>query len=312
MILTVTLNCAVDLTYHLDALAVHATNRVLDVRQRAGGKGINVARVLRALGHDPVVTGLAGGRTGEHIRADLRYAGLRDELVTIGEDSRRTVTVVDRCDATVLNEPGPAVTGEEWNLFLARFRVLVHGADVVVLAGSVPRGVPAGAYVELAGAAGSIPVVLDCAGSLLLAGLGARPTLIKPNVAELREMAAACGIASATSTGDTSWIIETATALRGRGAGAVVVSCGGAGLVAVTPDGTWRVAAPQIRTGNPAGAGDAAVAALAAGVAAGSSWPDRLVDAVALSAAAVLSPVAGSFDPDAYDRFRNTASAEPL
>ena len=294
MILTVTLNAALDITHRVDALVVHGTNRARDVHQRAGGKGINVARVLHALGHDVVVTGLVGDGTGADIRRDLAAAGLRDELAEIAAESRRTITIVDG-DATVLNEPGPIVTPDEWLHFVARFRSRAMDADAVILSGSTPPGWP-DAYARLGAAvravAPEVPVLLDASGPALLAGLAARPAVVKPNRAELAEIGASP---------------ET---LRKRGAEAVVVSDGAEGLVAVTGEGTWRARPPEVVTGNPTGAGDAVVAALAAGIRA--PWPQRLADAVALSAAAVLAPVAGAFDRAAYERFRAAVSVEEI
>jgi 1-phosphofructokinase family hexose kinase len=291
LILTVTLNAALDVTYHVDALVVHGTNRARDLHQRAGGKGINVARVVHALGHDVVVTGLAGGGTGADIRSDLATAGLRDELVDVAGESRRTVTIVDD-DATVVNEPGPVVTPGEWAGFVTRFAQLARSADVVVLAGSMPPGVPVDGYAQLGRAAGERAVLLDTSGPPLLAGLAAQPAVVKPNRHELAEIGA------------------SPQHLRANGAGAVVVSAGADGLVAVTGEGSWRARPPERVAGNPTGAGDAVVAALAAGLAAGDPWPDRLRAAVALSAAAVLHPAAGAYDVDAYARFRPTVSVE--
>lgn len=292
MILTVTLNAALDITYRVDALVVHGTNRTGEVYQRAGGKGINVARVLHALGHDVVVTGLAGGGTGDDIRRDLATAGLRDELIGIAGESRRTVTIVDRSDATVLNEPGPVIAAEEWRHFVTRFRSRATDADAVVLSGSVPPGLPADAYAQLGRAAGERPVLLDAAGPALLAGLAAGPAIVKPNRVELAELGA------------------TPESLRQQGAGAVVVSCGAEGLLAVTGEGRWRARPGEVVAGNPTGAGDAVVAALAAGMA--RSWPDRLRDAVALSAATVLAPVAGAFDRAAFERMRSAVEIEEI
>jgi tagatose 6-phosphate kinase len=300
VILTVTLNAAVDTTYRVDTFGLHGTNRVLDVQHRAGGKGVNVARVLHALGHDTTVTGFAGGRAGDDIRADLVAAGIRDELLPIAGESRRTVTVVDCDDATVLNEPGPAICAPEWAALLARIHTLAAQAAVVVLAGSVPRGLPDNAYALLAGAAGDSSVVLDTSGKHLMAALGTRPAVVKPNHAELADIAPGRDV------------LDAAQALRGAGAGAVVVSMGAGGAIAVTGEGRFRAAPPETVSGNPTGAGDAAVASLAAGIANGASWPDRLGDAVALSAAAVLHPVAGSFDRDAYARFRGAVTVEEL
>ncbi|MFB7664355.1 1-phosphofructokinase family hexose kinase [Kitasatospora sp. NPDC056138] len=294
MILTVTLNTAVDVTYRLPAVRRNASNRVCDVAQRAGGKGVNVARVLAALGHETVLTGLAGGANGQVLRADLAAAGLNDHLVPIAGETRRTVALVeqDTNRTTMLLEPGPVVTAAEWSRFLARYERLLTGSAAVALSGSLPAGLPLDAYGVLIALATAhrVPAVLDTDGPALLAALPAGPALIKPNADEL---------ATATGSPDPS---AGAEALRAAGAGAVVASLGPDGLIATTPQGSWRARPPRTVTGNPTGAGDAVVAALTVGLVAGAPWPDRLAQAVALSAATVLAPLAGSFDAEAYHR----------
>ena len=294
MIVTVTPNLALDVTYQLPELRPGEAHRVENVHARAGGKGVNVARVLHALGHDVLVIGLAGGATGAALRADLDAAGMAHDLVPIAGETRRTVTVVAGGDATLLNEPGPTITPEEWAALEAR----IPDADVVVISGSLPPGVPADAVARLARR--HAPVIVDTSGEPLR---HAAPYAwaVKPNAGELTELtgtddpvAGARALLAGTDhpvTGD-----------RSPGAPAVVVSLGAEGLLAVVGDDVHRVAPPQVVTGNPTGAGDSVVAALAAGI--GSPWPDLLKDAAALSAAAVLAPVAGAYDPAAYEGFR--------
>lgn len=304
MILTVTLNAALDVTYVVDALVPRASHRVDTVHERAGGKGINVARVLSALGVPAVVTGLAGGATGDRLRGELRAAGLRDELVPVAGESRRTLTVVSRedGDATVFNQSGPLVTTHEWESFTARYTRLLRDADVVVLSGSLPPGLPAGAYAQLITLAHAegVVTVLDTSGPALREALAAGPDVVKPNADELAAVTGRQDIAAAAAD------------LRAMGAGAVVASQGPDGLYTITSLGTWRATPPERLTGNPTGAGDACVAALAAGLAARSAWPAVLREAVALSAAAVLAPAAGDFDADAYRRFRTTVPVEEV
>lgn len=297
MILTVTPNAALDLTYHVPSLRPGASHRVREVAVRAGGKGINVARVLHALGHDTLVTGFAGGQA---IQRDLAAAGIREHLVEIAAPVRRTVTVVSEEDkeATAFNEPGSTVSISDWTRLVGDFHVLAERADVVVLSGSLPPGLPSDAYAQLIGAT-TRPVVLDTSGRALLDGLPAGPRVIKPNADELAE---------ATGTNDP---VTAAVHLRKRGAGAVVASLGADGLLAVTADGAWH-ARPQPVHGNPTGAGDACVAALAAGLATGATWPELLADAVALSAAAVACPLAGDVDLDLYRRLAPTIEVEEL
>lgn len=292
MILTVTLNTALDITYRTPALTPHATNRVAEVAERPGGKGLNVARVLAALGHETVVTGFAGGRTGDALRELLAAESPADALVGIGGTTRRTIAVVDEAtgDTTQLNEPGPTVTPAEWAAFLTSYEGLAARADAVALCGSLPPGIHVGAYAELvrlARAAG-LPVLLDTSGEPLRRGIAARPDIVKPNADELAQL-----------TGSREPLRATGDARR-RGGRAVIASLGAAGMLAATPDGTWRAAPPTAVRGNPTGAGDSAVAGLLSGLVERLPWPDRLARAVALSTATVLAPAAGEFDRRAY------------
>ncbi|WP_424861684.1 1-phosphofructokinase family hexose kinase [Streptomyces sp. MMS24-I29] len=321
MILTVTLNTALDLTYGVPELVPHASHRVSDISERPGGKGLNVARVLSALGHETVVTGFAGGSTGAVLRellADLPSrdavpagsgpvaddpapasspapapAPITDALVTVAGSTRRTIAVVDRTtgDTTQLNEPGPLVSADEWSALLARYEELLTGADAVALCGSLPPGIHVGAYAELvrSARAAGVPVLLDTSGEPLRRGIAARPDLIKPNADELAQL-----------TGSRDPLRATRDARR-RGAHAVVASLGPDGMLAVTPDGVWQASPPAKVLGNPTGAGDSAVAGLLSGLVEGLGWPDRLRRAVALSTATVLSPTAGDFDRAAYE-----------
>ncbi len=301
MILTVTLNLAVDVTYHVPRVRLGGGNRVSSVGRRAGGKGVNAARVLHALGHDAVVTGFAGGSTGAQARAELRRSGLRDATVAVRDESRVTIVVVEENgEVTGFSEPGPEVSAGEWRQMLARLRQLVDGAGVVVLSGSLPAGVPTDAYAQLTAIAAraSVPVLLDTHGEALARGVAAGPQLVKINAQELAGFAPGLDV------------LEGAARLRAAGAEAAVISEGAEGLVALAEAGAWRAAPPEAVIGNATGAGDAAAAALAAGMLGRSGWPERLADAVALSAAAVSAPLAGSFDPAAYRRFRD--EVEPL
>lgn len=284
MILAVCLNLALDITYRVPALRLGATTRVEESFERAGGKAVNTARVLHALGHEVVVLGFAGGRVGDAVVEELDRAGLAHDLVPIAGQTRRTLIVVDDGggEPTGLSEAGPRVSEDEWHALVARFRP--HAPAAIVLSGSHPPGLPADAYASLIEAADA-PVLLDTSGEALRLGAAAGPAIVKVNRDEI-------------GAGDP---LEAA---RGLGARNVVVSLGADGLVAVTEEGEFRAAAPEVVTGNPIGAGDAASAALVAGLVAGTPWAERLADAAALSAAAVHAPVAGSFDAAAYERYR--------
>lgn len=319
MILAVCLNLALDITYRVDVLRPHETNRATDVAARAGGKAVNVARVLDALGHEVVLTGFAGGRVGEAAKAELRAAGLADATVPSAGETRRTLIVLEDAggEPTGIYEPGPRISAGEWAAFVDAYRALAARAGAVVLSGSLPPGVPDDAYATLIAEAPA-PVLLDAEGEALRLGVAAGPAIVKPNRAELAGLEPHPGEPSRLAPGDDAEadpgapsglapgddVEAAARRLFAAGPDAVVVSAGAQGLLAVTPDGVLRAVPPEAVDGNPIGAGDAAAAALVAGLVAGTPWPERLADAAALSAAAVHAPVAGSFDADAYARYR--------
>jgi tagatose 6-phosphate kinase len=310
VIITVTLNAALDVTYRVPSLVPRATNRVLETVERPGGKGVNVARVLASLGHRTTVTGFAGGAAGRELRRGLAAVPhadlLTDALVPVAGRTRRTVAVAaeDTGDTTMFNEPGPAVSPAEWAAFQDVYRELLAGPGTaaVALCGSLPPGVPVGAYADLVREARSagVPVLLDTSGEPLRRGLAARPDLIKPNAEEL---------AGLTGFSEPA---RAALDARRRGARAVAVSLGAEGMLALPEDGGWRARPPAALRGNPTGAGDSAVAGLLSGLAEGLDWPQRLARAVALSAATVLAPAAGEFDRAAYAELLPKVAVTPF
>jgi tagatose 6-phosphate kinase len=302
VIAVVCLNPALDITHQLPAVDWSGVNRPAAVLARPGGKGLNVARTLHALGADVLVLALAGGITGTGVAAALRELAVPATFTAISGETRRTFTVVDtgagRCAA--FNEPGPHVAAAEFAELALRYEEALARCTVVVLSGSLPPGLPAGSYarlIELAAAAG-VPVVLDAHGAALLRGAAARPAIAKPNLAELATLTGR----RLTAGGGPDWAAVTLAAreLQAAGAAAVVASLGPAGLLAVTPDGIWRAVPPATAAPNPTGAGDAVAAGLAHGLATGRPWAERLRHAVALGTACAAAPVAGEFSPAAY------------
>ena len=287
------LNAALDITYVAERFAAGQSNRVSQVHAQAGGKGVNVARLLHQAGHDVIVTGFAGGRVGDEIAAHLDAWALPHRFVRCAAGSRRTVSAFSVQDAavTAYNEDGPQVTGAEWATFADRFPGLVQGARLVIMSGSLPGGIPADAYRTLAriAADAGAEAFVDAHAAALLAAVAAKPALVKPNEHELAD---AAGL---TVPVPLNAAVHASRGLLADGAQSVVVSLGPRGLVGVLPTATL-LAVPPTQRGNPVGAGDAALAALADGHLAGRPWPDRLRRAAAMSAAAARQPIAGVVD----------------
>ena len=282
MILCAAPSPAWDVTFHVPRLEEHATNRASAISARAGGKAVNVARLLHTLGEAVHLVLPVGGHTGDDVSADLARAGIPHDLVAGTVDTRRTITIAsdETGDATLVNE---ASRLSDWPGFLEQVLARMSGAAVVVASGSLPEGAPGDAFAQLAIAARAcgLPVVLDTSGPALLAALAAGPTLVKPNLAELRDV-----------TGDEDPRAGAARLAQESGA-AVAVSAGADGIVLAVGAEVWHASLPHPLHGNPTGAGDAAVAAFARGLAASEPWPEMLRHAVAMSGAAVLAPYAG-------------------
>jgi tagatose 6-phosphate kinase len=290
VIIVVCLNPALDVTHHVDAVDWGGVNRPRAVRARPGGKGLNVARTLHALGVDVLVLGLAGGITGAGVEAALRERCVPAALTPVAGETRRTFSVVDDSRVTAFYEPGPTVGEEEFAGFRRGYEQALDGAAAVVLSGSLPPGLEAGTYATLIQAAG-IPAVLDTHGEALRLGAAAGAAIAKPNLAELESLS---GHPLATP----DEVIAAAGQLRG--AQAVVVTLGLDGLLAATGNGCWRARVPAAVTGNATGAGDAVAAALAHGLVLGRPWDERLRHAAALGAATAAAPVAGEFRRQDY------------
>jgi 1-phosphofructokinase family hexose kinase len=328
VIAVVALSPALDVTHHVDGVDWAGVNRPAAVRAVAGGKALNVARTLRALGADALLLGVAGGPTGTAVRAGLEAADVPAEFTEIAADTRRTFVVVDTRGGDVASfyEPAAPVTAAEFGRFLTVYRAALPGCAAVVLSGSLPPGLPAGTYGDLTAiaTAAGVPVLLDTSGPALLHGTAAGPAIVKPNLAEL---AAATGRPLRWPSGpdpdlesdldpgpgkpDRAAVLAAASWLRGQGAHAIVVSLGAAGLLAVTADGAWH-AAPDPVHGNPTGAGDAAVAGLAHGLTLGQPWPERLRHAAALGAATAAAAIAGEFAAGDYQRAAASLRVRPL
>ena len=317
MILVVSLNPALDVTHYVAGVDWSGVNRPHSVDVQAGGKGLNVARTLRALGQPVTLTGLVGGLTGHGLLGGLANAGIDAALTQIAGETRRTFAVSDTVsgETALFNEPGPVIGEGEYERFFVAYAKRLPYCVLVVLSGSMPRGLPDGTYAGLISAAtlAGVPVVLDTSGAALGFGVASKPTMVKPNLAEL-EAASGRSFGPADSP-DLAAIDQAARGLAGlgppdpnakqqptAGTNSIVVSLGAHGLLAVCCGGTLLAQPPEGVIGNPTGAGDAAVAGLADGLVRGRNWPNLLAHATALGTAAAGASPAGTFSQSDYER----------
>ena len=305
MIVTVTPNPAYDVTYELSELVVGDVHRVTEVRQRVGGKGVNVARVLGALDESAVAIVLADKAFVDAARAE----GLDVEGVEELSGVRRTL-VLHAVDGTTTSlwEPGRPVSMAASEQLQRRVAARLGAASGLVVAGSLPPGITAALPALLAAQAVSagVPVVVDVDGEALRLAAQVPGVILMPNGDELSRL-------TGSECVELADVVGAAQVWLDSGVAGVVATRGAAGMVAVTPEGAWVARLDEALTGNPTGAGDAAAAGVMRGLAVGDvAWPDLLRDAVAMSAAAVLAPVAGQLDVDVYGALKPRVSISIL
>ncbi|SDC68019.1 tagatose 6-phosphate kinase [Paenibacillus sp. UNCCL117] len=307
MIVTVTLNAAIDKTYYVNHLEKGRVTRADRVLAEPGGKGINVARVIAQLGRPVLATGFAGGSNGEFIRRGLDKQGIRHDFVPVNGESRLCLNMMEADgSSTELLEPGPVISDEEMSAFRAKLLKLAEEANLFVFSGSLPAGVPKSFYAELltdihqAGA----KALLDTSGEALIRGIEAGPYAIKPNEEEL---AAIEGRSFETEAA----ILEAMRGLGNRTA-CIQVSRGSEGSLALYEGLAYRVKPPVIEAVNTVGCGDAYMAGTAIGLHEGLPYADILRLATAAAAANALNDRAGHVDAGVVEALREQVQIEVI
>lgn len=300
MIYTVTLNPALDKTVEIPSLTVDAVNRVASFRTDAGGKGINVSKVISKMGGKSIAAGILGGDTGRIIRLALNEMGIASCFHFVEGETRTNLKIIDpdMGTNTDINEPGPTVSEETLSGLLKELTEKVSGGDIVVLAGSIPQGAPKDIYYKWTKTfrQKDAKVILDADGDQLKAGIKASPFLIKPNEHELSEL-----------TGEVCETPEEIAAaaeklMKKYGITMTVVSLGSKGALYITDRGTIWSKGLNVPVRSTVGAGDSMVAALAMSQEEGKCLEDMIRLSMAAGAANVMS---GGTQAAEYEVIRN-------
>ena len=297
MIITVTLNAALDRSLTVPILQLGQRHRASDVLTLAGGKGINVARALKRLDHPVVATGLAGGRTGTRIVEQLTEESILNDFVRIRQESRTSTLVVDPTSGTQteINEWGPKVSETELEMLLEKVRYLSRSAEAVVFAGSLPRGVGDGFYADAVRELNrrGARVALDTEGEPLRLGLEAEPWLVSPNQHEAEQLVG-------QELFDEEDFLMALDTIAEMGARNVHITLENGCFALVREERLvrrYRAVTPRLEPVSVVGAGDAFLAQWLNAVLDGASAEDALRLASAAGAASVLDVGAGRFDP---------------
>ncbi|MDF2843113.1 MAG: 1-phosphofructokinase [Herbinix sp.] len=286
MIITVTMNPAIDKTVDLGHMVHGGLNRVSNVIMDAGGKGINVSKTIKEIGGETIATGFIGGVGGILIKKVLEEQNITSDFVEIKSETRTNLKVVEEDgNVTEFNEPGPLVTEEELKQLIKKLLGYANQDALFVLAGSIPNGISKSIYKDLTfklrekGA----KVFVDADGELFVHALEAAPDIIKPNRHELEEYF------HKDYRVDEAELVSMSQELFNKGVGMIAVSLGQMGALFLTKDKVLRCPGLKVEAHSTVGAGDAMVAALAYGLDKGLSMEECAKLSVATSAGAVTT-----------------------
>jgi 1-phosphofructokinase family hexose kinase len=312
MILTVTLNAAIDRTIAVPNFRLGQRHRAVESRTVAGGKGVNVARALSLLGRPVIATGFAGGPTGTRVVEQLREEAVLTDFTRIAGETRINLSVVDPTtgEQTEINERGPAVSPEEIEAFAKRLDYLAKGADLCVLAGTLPPGAGPELYARLVNdlRARDVTVVLDAEGEAMLAGLRAGASVVTPNEREAEELVG-------QEFGDRSDLVHGLSELVRLGAGEAAITRPD-GCVAVVDEGGERrfveVQTQSLEAVSSVGSGDAFLAGYVAARYDGRPPADCLAYGVACGAESTQHFGAGKVDRNRVERLLDEVEVHDL
>jgi 1-phosphofructokinase/tagatose 6-phosphate kinase len=312
VILTVTLNAAVDRTVAVPNFRLARRHRAVESRTVAGGKGINVARALSLLGRPVIATGFVGGPTGTRVLEQLHDESVLTDFIRIAAETRINLAVIDPTsgDQTEINERGPAVSPEEVKRLFERIAYLAGGAKICVLAGSLPPGAGDDLYARLIADLGrrGVPVVLDAEGEAMIEGVRAGAAMITPNEREAEELVG-------QEFADASDLAQGLVELTRLGAAEAAITRP-EGCVAAVGEGAERrlleVHTEPLEPVSTVGSGDAFVAGYVAARYEGRSAEDCLAYGVACGAESTQHFGAGTVDRNQVERLLGEVAVHDL
>lgn len=309
MITTITLNTSIDKAYYMDSSIENGTvMRVASCKNSAGGKGLNVARIVKLCKGSVQASGFVGGYNGAYLEALLDADGIPHDFEHVDGETRCCINILEpKFGSTEYLEPGCEVSQAEENRFMQRLPDIIKDSAVVTISGSIPQGVDSGIYeriVERIKIMGK-KVILDTSGDALKKGIRACPDMIKPNKDEMMMLLGR----EIHSIKD---VIRCAQELHDLGIPYVVVSLGKDGALLVCSEGIFMGITPDVKVVNTVGCGDSMVGAFAVAMEKSYAPGDALKYAVAVSTANALSPNTGDFDPEICEELLTEVTVERI
>lgn len=300
MILTITLNPSIDIRYNISHFEVGNVHRAQVCEKTAGGKGLNVARVIKKAGCEVLTTGLLGGKLGEDLAEKLNHQGIKNDFEMIEEETRNCINILHDGMSSEVLESGPCIKPAEWESFKVKFAKLAETYKLITASGSLPAGLSSDSYCQLIDIAKEkgCRFLLDTSGEALAQGIKSAPYFIKPNSEELEKLTGK----TITSLDD---VIREAEKINKSGVELVAVTLGGDGAVLITKDNVFTAKIPKVEVLNTVGCGDSFVAGFAAGLDKNLSVPEAFRLAVACSMSNAMLPDTGNIDNEVVENLKN-------
>ena len=312
MIITVTLNAAIDKTLEVPSFTPGRRHRTVDQTTMPGGKGVNIARAIKRLGQPVIATGFAGGATGTRLVEALGSESILNDFVRIHDESRTNTVVLDPTTGlhTEINERGPAISGQELELFREKLLYLAQGASICLFAGSLPRGLEQDVYYSLVKEVRRLGVttMIDTDGELLRLAIRADPDLVSPNELEAEELVGH----EFNDEDDRAKAVIEMTRLGAREAIMTVSDGCYARLIENGVPALHRVRIEQQQARSAVGSGDAFLAGYVAARYGGQEPVDCLRFGVACGAESTQHFGAGILDPARVERLLAEVESERL
>ncbi|MBN2569474.1 MAG: 1-phosphofructokinase [Deltaproteobacteria bacterium] len=297
MVYTITLNPALDRTLWVEKIETDDSNRIEREERYAGGKGIDVSRVLTTFGVDNKALGFVGGFTGAELEGRMLNEGIQCDFTRISGETRTNVIINDMStdSQTLFSGKGPEIEPFELIQIIRKIEAL-ENPEIVIISGSLPLGVHPEIYrkiIEIAKGKGTASVIVDTDGNALKFSIQGLPSVIKPNVRELSRLVNA-------ELKEMSYILEAARHIREQGVAIVLVSMGAQGILLVEEKNCYLAAPPPVKAVNTVGAGDSAVAGFVYGLIQEETLKQALVYAVAAGTATTLRPGSALCEKDDF------------
>jgi len=297
MITTITFNPAIDKRYYVNEISLGEVQRVIEVENTAGGKGLNVSRVASLLGEKVTATGLLGGANGDFIAKELIKMGIENKFQSIRGETRTCLAIIDDDkNQTELLESGPEISHEEFTSWMTIYRELLNTTDIIVASGSLPKGLSDDIYSIIIKEAKEkgVKFFLDTSGQSLIKALDSTPYFIKPNTDEIK-------LITNKESNSKEDIIKAIKYLLSKGIEMVTVSLGKGGSITGHGEKLYEAIIPEVQAVNSVGSGDSFTAGMAVAIKRGMTMEDAIKFASACGTANAMEKQTGFIKQENVD-----------